>query len=144
MARVKKDETAKFDLSALNAAKAYEVLAKIPVGEKTLFDLIFDLNKSENPAEKVSKEDREEYVDLSVKLSKSTGEERESVAKEIMIKFPEALRKSNILDIEIKKALILHQEQTNELSELFTGVKTPYLKEAIGNALSYIMFLASV
>ena len=143
MGRPKKEDTQP-NYSALNAERAYKLLSEIQIGEKTLFDMIFDLNKGDDILSNISPENRAEFAVMIEKMSNAKEEDRNTLTIELMKKFPEALQNSGRLTLEIKKVLIQNSEKTKELSELFTGSKTEDFREAVGNALSYIMFLAKV
>jgi hypothetical protein len=147
MGRPPKNQENKPNYSALNAERAYKILSEIQIGDKTLFDMIFDMNKGDDILgnfEKISDEKRVEFGNMLTRLQQSSGDERNIVVIDMMKKFPEVITKNGNKALEIKKVLIQNSEKAKELSELFTGSKTEDFREAVGNALSYIMFLAEV
>lgn len=146
MGRPAKQEN-KPNYSALNAEKAYKILSEIQIGEKTLFDMIFDLQQTDDilgNLGSIPEEKRLEFGNMLSKLQSAEGDERNIVLIDMIKKYPEVVKKNGNKALEIKKVLIQNGEKTKELSELYTGTKTDDFLEAVGNALSYIMFLAKV
>jgi len=130
--------------SAQNAEQAYKILTEIQVGDKTLFDIVFDAKESNEFIGKLNNTQRAEFIKL-IKENEKSGGDRTQFLLELVEKFPNAIdQETTTAMYEIKKVLLINGEKTRQLAELYTGKKIIDFKEAVGYAFLYIIFLKQV
>jgi hypothetical protein len=136
------------NLSAQNAEKAYQILNQVfDKTGKSMFDMMFEMNLQAGIFDKLTEEERSEFKSELMKAEKAGRINDKTFLVEMYEKYPNAFAKNEDFGIEIRKVFLLNEQNMNfakELSKLFTGEDATDIKEAVGNAFAYIVFLRQV
>ena len=145
MGRLPKEKPSN-NLSAQNAETAYQILNQVFNKDgKSMFDMMFEMDLSENAFNDFpEKEKFREECRIAEREGKLNDKEFFS---KMYDKYPQAFEKNVNFGIEIRKVFLLNQQNMDfakELSRLYTGKESTDIKEAVGNAFTYIVFLRQV
>lgn len=136
------------NLSAQNAEKAYQILNQVFNKDgKSMFDMMFEMNLQSGIFDKLSKEEGD-ALKAEIEAAEKIGKDKDGeYMLSIFKRYPKAFEKNVDFGIEIRKVFLLNEQNmgfAKELSKLFTGEDAPDIKEAVGNAFAYIVFLRQV
>ena len=140
MTAKKAKEIKPVNITGKNAERAYKILNEVPVGDRTLYDVVFD-KKPNDILSKLNPSELSEFMKISTTINALPKEKQEAESMKLAERFPGLLTIANDDEFEIRKALRLNEQQTHELAELYTGLKSGNFMEVVENAYLYITFL---